>query len=260
MPRSLEGQIRATYFSLRVILAVLAFTLPPLLYIGGHLRAHIPLRDSMSAYYWAAPGQICQCSCTVLDTEKCPAIEDNHWTDKQRQAWIDQLKAGTMRNYFVGFLFAVGAILYVYKGYTWKENWALNFAGVMAVSVALNPMPWDCAKHHVTAHGASAILFFVAIAYVCIFQSDDTLVLIKDTKRRAFYKGWYRVLGIIMACSPIFAFIYTAIRQRYDHYIFSAEMAGIYAFSAYWVVKIREIQFIGERRALERLSDPNIPG
>ena len=37
------------------------------------------------------------------------------------------------------------------------------------------------------------------------------------------------VLGIVMACSPIFAFIYTAIRQRHDSYRFYAETAGIYS-------------------------------
>jgi hypothetical protein len=254
MPRSIEGQINATYFSLRVTLAVLAFALPPLLWIGGHLAAHIPLRDSMSAYYWAAPGQICQCGDMVDD--KCPTIGDTHWTEEQRQKWIDHLKAGTMRNYFVGFLFAVGVILYVYKGYTWKEDWALNSAGVMAVSVALNPTPWDCAKHDFTVHGASAILFFLAIAYVCVFRSRDTLVLIADPKRRALYKNLYWVLGIVMVCSPIFAIIYTAIRQRHDSYTFYAETAGIYSFSIYWVVKIREISLIGERRAIEGSRDP----
>ena len=68
-----------------------------------------------------------------------------------------------------------------------------------------------------------------------------------------------RVLGVIMAFSPIFAFIYTAIRQRHDHYIFSAEMAAIYAFSVYWVVTIKEIQFIGDSNAIEKFSGPDIP-
>jgi len=40
MPRSLEGQIKATYFSLRVTLAVLAFTLPPSLYRRTPPRAY----------------------------------------------------------------------------------------------------------------------------------------------------------------------------------------------------------------------------
>lgn len=184
MPRSLEGQIRATYFALRVTLAVLAFTLPPLLWVGGHLVAQIPIRDSMSAYYWAAPGQVCKCTCTTPDSGKCPTIEETNWTERQRQAWIDHLKAGTMRNYFVGLLFAVGAILFVYKGYSWKEDWALNFAGAMAASIALNPTPWDCAKHRLTFHGTSAILFFIAIAYVCIFRADDTLVLVEDPEKK----------------------------------------------------------------------------
>jgi hypothetical protein len=60
-----------------------------------------------------------------------------------------------MRDYFVGFLFAVGATLYVYQGHTWMEDWALKFACIMAVSVALNPMPWDCAKHRIYSGGCA---------------------------------------------------------------------------------------------------------
>jgi hypothetical protein len=190
---------------------------------------------------------------------KCPTIDETNWTDKQRSDWMGHLKAGTMRSYFVGLLFAVGAIVFVYKGYAWKEDWALNFAGAMAVSIALNPTPWDCAKHQVTLHGASAILFVLAIAYVCVFRSTDTLSLIRDPRTQAHFKFWYRVLGVIMVGSPLFALIYTELRHRNDHYIFSAEMAGIYAFSIFWVVKIREIGIISKERHFDKSIENVLP-
>lgn len=68
----------------------------------------------------------------------------------------------------------------------------------------------------------------------------------------------YLILGILMGVSPVAAFIYTWIRQRQDHYIFTAEMFGIYAFSAYWVLKITEMKFIREHRTLE-LDRRDIP-
>jgi hypothetical protein len=50
MPRTIEQQIRSTYFALRVGAAVVGFIFPLLLWGGGKV-AGITLRDSMSAYY-----------------------------------------------------------------------------------------------------------------------------------------------------------------------------------------------------------------
>ena len=48
-----------------------------------------------------------------------------------------------MRIWSVGILFVVAAFLYLYKGFTPFENYALNVAGVCALGVALVPMPWN---------------------------------------------------------------------------------------------------------------------
>jgi hypothetical protein len=47
-----------------------------------------------------------------------------------------------MRDWFVGALFAIAACLYLYKGFTPKENRLLNLAAVFAVGVAIFPMNW----------------------------------------------------------------------------------------------------------------------
>src|ERR1700681_637670 len=107
--KDLSNQMAATYKVLRLGLTVMAFAFPLLLWIGGHLLADLPLAGSMSAYYHVseplhpdqgAPGQ------------------------------------GVMRDEFVGILFAVGAILFVYQGYSRLEDYALNLAGVLALGVA----------------------------------------------------------------------------------------------------------------------------
>ena len=54
MPRTIEQQIKATYFALRIGAALIAFVFPLLLWGGGKL-AGFTLRDSMSAYYRATP-------------------------------------------------------------------------------------------------------------------------------------------------------------------------------------------------------------
>ena len=60
MSRTIDQQIKSTYFVLRVGAAAIGFALPLLLWGGGKL-AGITLRDSMSAYYWATPAQPCPC-------------------------------------------------------------------------------------------------------------------------------------------------------------------------------------------------------
>ena len=84
----LQHHMFATYTTLRIGLAVIAFAFPILLWLGGRVIG-LPLQDSMSAYYhaFAADGQ-------------------------------------SMRNWFVGILFAVGVILYLYQGYSYRENYA----------------------------------------------------------------------------------------------------------------------------------------
>src|SRR6185436_10938812 len=44
-----------------------------------------------------------------------------------------------MRDIFVGALVFTGVGLYLYKGFSTKENWALNLAGFLAVGVAMFP-------------------------------------------------------------------------------------------------------------------------
>ena len=110
-PKSLQAHVLGTYLDLRFGIAVFGFALPIILAgVGGILG--IPLQGSISAYYHATPAAV-DCSLTAT-------------------VW----PAGTLRNEFVGILIAVGAFLYLYKGFSRSENFALNLAGIFAVGVA----------------------------------------------------------------------------------------------------------------------------
>jgi hypothetical protein len=237
-PHMLEDQRRRTYFSLRVGVALIALVFPFLLWFGG-LHAGFSLRGSMSHYYHS--------TFKYSNPDPLPCEAEKDPTIKVVPAIY---LAGTMRDYFVGLLFAVGAILYINKGLTTKENIALNIAGLMAISVALNPMAWDCHNGPlVSRHGVCAFIFFFAIAYVCFFCSKDTAVFYPDKKQPRSYQIWYRILAWVMGLSPVAAYgFYLISWQR--AYPFWAEFCGIYAFSAYWIVKTVEISEIHE------VSDP----
>lgn len=214
-PDELRKHITSTYFTLRVGIAVIALALPLLLWLGGLLWLGLPLKDSMSAYYHSG-----------------------------------------MRDAFVGVLYATGAFLYLYKGFSDRENYALNVAGVLAVCIAMFPTGLPGAETRgLTLHGASAVLFFVAIAYVCIFRASDTLPLMRDRDRAARYSRSYRWLGIAMVASPATAYLLTLFASDgsgTQSYVFFVELVGVWTFAAYWWLKSLEMkQTDAERLAMK---------
>jgi hypothetical protein len=217
MQKPLEEHVLATYFTLRVGIAVIAALFPLLLWLGGRLYAGLPLQESMSAYYHAAND------------------------------------GKSMRDWFVGILFAVGVFLYLYKGFSNKENYALNLAGIMAVGVAIFPKEWNCGENCSTysLHGVCAVLFFLCIAFVCVRCSPDTLRLIEDEKIRAYFRRLYKTLAAVMLASPLIAFLLNALLRQYSALIFYVEMTGIFAFAAYWLTKSKELSLTqAEKKAL----------
>jgi len=240
MPRTLETQLRKTYFSLRIGVAALGMIFPFLLWVGG-LTKHITLRPSMSAYYYATRA--------YPDPPDCKEVD----------AAMATLPAGTMRNWFVGFLFAVGAMLFVNKGSTDRENYALNAAGIFAAGVALCPMAWDCdSTGKFSWHGAFAFSFFAAIAFVCAFCADDTLHYLPQAEQGKF-RNTYRALALFMVASPATAWAFNVFTQQTSK-IYWTEVFGIESFALYWFVKSREIaKIIQERRSKTLSSEEHLP-
>jgi hypothetical protein len=217
-PDDLQIHIFATYANLRIGVVAIAILFPFLLWGGGAIHG-ISLPDSMSAYY--------------------------HVTENGK----------SMRNWFVGILFALGIILYLYKGYSHQENYALNVAGVFAIGIAIFPMEWDCGEecNKLSAHGVSAVLFFLSVAYVCLRCASDTLDLMNDENREKRYRMYYRLIGAGLICSPLIAVLMTFISQQSKSYTFMAETAGIWVFGSYWLLKSWEIASTNaERLALSK--------
>lgn len=202
-PVDLQAHIAGTYLSLRLGIGVIGVTLPWLLYVGDLLLSHESLRPSMSAYYYS------------------PA----------------------MRNVFVGALVAVGVSLYLYKGFSRREDWALNFAGWFAILVALVPTapPETVVPTLLSWHGGFAVSLFLSIAYVAVFRAADTLRLIRDTRKAKRLRAVYRGLGVGMVVSPLAAVVLTyAVRPK--SLVFFLEALGVLMFAAYWLVKTAELR------------------
>jgi hypothetical protein len=189
--------------------------------LWGYGKHGLPPQDSISAYYHA-----------FVPSGKPPGL-------------LEVAGNGVMRNWFVGILWAIGVFLVLYRGYGRRENIALNFAGVLLIMVAMFPMDWTCGTDcpKVSTHGVSAILFFLAIGYVCIFRSGDTLPLITKLSTQSFYRRWYRIIGLVMWTFPIVVTVleYLNLRPFGSRIVFFIEVAGIWTFAAYWLLKSKEI-------------------
>jgi hypothetical protein len=213
----LRRHMLATYYYLRWIQVSLAIALPIFLVVVGQLLG-VGLLGSMSAYYHSHP---------------------------------------LLRDVFVGTLCAIGVSLILYRGYSIREDWALNFAGMFSILVALFPMELECGDtcQPVTMHGFSAFLFFGLAAYVCVFLAKDTLKLVPNERQRQRYANAYNLLGVLMIAIPVGIYVIFAanvfssnqlaaeqIRRAPNYGILAAEAVAFWIFGAYWIVKSIEIR------------------
>lgn len=214
-----------TYNTLRRGMALTAFFFP-LLLLGVGWWHGLPLQGSMSAYYWAS-------------IEGDPPV----------------------RVWFVGGLFAIGSFLFLYKGYTSWEDWALNFAAGLVILVALFPMSWKCGSElgHCPSwnpHSWFAIAFFACIVYVALFQSGETVPELQDQAREQRYRNLYRLTSLLLVLSPVAAIIAHLLTQRYQALTYFLELFGIWAFALFWWIKSRELrESQAERRVLQDASE-----
>lgn len=225
MSGNINDHITRTYVNLRVGMAIIALVLPVLLIIGSSISDKVAFQGSISAFYHTG-----------------------------------------MRNLFVGSLCTVGSFLYLYKGFNERENVALNFAGIFCLGVAFFPtaIPTTIQNAQVNylpdepfiapyAHGICAVLFFLCIAYVCIFCGKYTVSLIKDENIRSRYINLYRVIGALMVILPVLAVVFTFNSAR-EYWIFIFEFAAIWVFAIFWLTKVKELKYhslLLERKVLE---------
>jgi len=191
-------------------MALLAAIFPAAFLASSYVLNRTDFQTSLSAYYW------------TLDLE---------------------------RNFFVGVLCAVGVFLLLYKGYTTLEDRILDLAGVAAVGVAFFPMDenGDCGTSGLSLHGTFAVIFFVCIAFICVFMSKHSLEDMTDQRRKALFTRAYKLCSGVMVLSIALAGLYKLLPENAvlmlceNSIIFWSEALGVWAFSAFWYLKTREL-------------------
>jgi hypothetical protein len=208
----LQLHILSTYNSLRIGMFAVAAAAPIVIVLWG-LLFHVDWQNSISAYYFAP----------------------------NANKWEYSVYPG--RVLFVGILFALGSFLYLYKGFSKREDIALNLAGLCALGVALFPMYQEL--HYIPfsnrLHFTFAILLFICMAYTAIFCHEETLQWVADENRRMRYKVTYHVIGWFMGLFPLIG-LGLALIFGLEKHVFWIEAAGIWAFAAYWYTKSRELK------------------
>ena len=234
---SLADYAGGTYFALRMGLAVLAFTLPVVLYWVAKQLYGLPLQSSLSAYYYAA-------------------IEE-------------QCATFPMRTVLIGYLFAIAAGLVFYKGLTPLENRLLNVAAVCIVLLAIFPerittdealtdpriaqlfetcpavMQWAESQTGWVVHYAAGIGLFLMLAIVTWVCACKTLEFLPaDKGNKTLFKLIYRTLAVLMLALPLAAY---GLVQFFDgkSTLYFVELAAIWTFAIYWLVRSRELALSG---------------
>ena len=170
-----------------------------------------------------------------------------------------------MKDVFVAALCTVGVLLVCYQGYTRRENWALDLAGVALVCVVAFPMDWppgppgERGSAVEAVHYVSALTFFGCIGYVCLYRAHDTLDAVSSEARKARYRNLYRVTGVLMVATPVLAIALYFL--RYEGWVYLIEYVGVCVFLAYWVIKSVELELTGvETRSRLRAVTTEAPG
>lgn len=211
--RELQAHILSTYNSLRFGMFVGAAATPVFIVLWGYVFG-VRWQNSISAYYFAP------------------------LADK----WVYSFYP--CRVLFVGILFALGSCLYLYKGFSKREDLALNLAGASSLAVAVCPMYAEAGyiPFSNVLHFTFAVLLFICMAYTAIFCHDETLRWIRDLNRRRRYKVAYHVIGWFMGLFPLIGIVSAIFFGAVQRYVFWIEAAGIWAFAAYWFTKSRELK------------------
>lgn len=171
---------------------------------------------------------------------------------KQIQDSISDYYYTKMSSFMVGTLCAVGLFLFSYKGYEKRDTVFSKLACIFALGVAFFPtkgpdenvicnfLHRNGASWVSTMHNIFAALFFLTLAYFCLFLFTKTSgnPTLQKKKRNVIYK----LCGYIILISVVLLFLYFQINSletalaKYKP-VFILETLALWAFGFSWLIK-----------------------
>ena len=168
-------------------------------------------------------------------------------------------EGGWAQSIFVGFLFAIAALMLAYNGMSTREMVLSKVAAIAAVGVALFPCKCDNRDEILPyVHAASATILFLILAYFCyIFfrRARDKAITLANAQanvRATIYVlcGITIILSILVIA--VDSLLGGALTAKVARLVFYAERAALMAFGISWLTASRVLPFL--TRADERFS------
>jgi hypothetical protein len=193
-----------TYFMMRWGMFGLAFLLPIVLLIGGHIGSSGPQPSSISGYYHTSMRNFLVGTLVTMGTflvlyRIFSRLED----------WL--LNIAGVATILVAFL------------PTSRDQGATDGPSAFAFPVG---------------HEVLALIAFAGIGLVAIFFGGDTVFLL-PRRQQAVFRWTYRILGLAMIVLPLSIVLFARPNQEWQ---FIAEWVTLWVFAGYWLTKTLEFR------------------
>lgn len=143
------------------------------------------------------------------------------------------------RDFFVGWMFVIGALMLAYNGHRPRESVASKIAGLAAVIVALFPTACDDCVDDLNAkiHFVAAVVLFGILAYFCFgpFRQNTKRQPGKKGRRSKIYFLCGIVIVLCLASAIILKWFFPELADAIDAFYW-AETVALIAFGIAWVV------------------------
>jgi hypothetical protein len=164
-------------------------------------------------------------------------------------------EGGWSQSIFVGFLFAIAALLLSYNGYSRVEMIMSKVAAIAALGVALFPCQCDThteqPKH---LHGLFAAIMFLILAYFCyaFLERARAKAQPKARARVVVYAACGVAILLAIVVLGLNNLLGEALSALVPRITFYGETVGLIAFGISWLTASRTIPFLTEKS--ERFS------
>lgn len=198
--------------------------------------SYLTLRKAIGVLGLALPFVLVLGALLIFRTGPQPSISDYYFTG--------------MRDVFVGTLFVTGFFLFCYKGYGRLDDIVGDVAGIFALGVALFPTQAEgdhshCALVIGRIHLACAALFFLALAFFCLYlftRSDGRPTAMKLVRNRVYRSCGWTIIGAISFIVIWFLLLKSRLPDLDAwHPVLILETIAEIAFGVSWLVKGRTL-------------------
>lgn len=151
---------------------------------------------------------------------------------------------------FIGFLFAISALMMAYNGYSKIEMVACKVAALCGVLVAMFPCRCVDRKEIIEGlHGGAAIVLFLILAYLCwgFYQRGRAKHYAQATVRSWIYAACGIAMLVSIGSLAVETFTQGGVSVYFPRFVFWGEALGLVAFGVSWLVASRTLPFLTRR-------------